>query len=504
MKLRIPVAAASMLMSAALLTACVGQSTASQDEGTITIALNGPIDTWNPQEALTTQSFAVYPQVFASLLSTSPDGSAIEPGLAESYEFDDTAKTITFHLDPAATFSNGDPVTSADVAYSEGLWAAGELYGSYFSSIASVDAPDEQTVVFTLTAPDHALLGILATANAAVVPEDLGGVDAATFWKKPVSAGAYRIASEDVGQSITLERNEHFAGDGSDLPQIVEYVMVADAAQQLLQFQSGKVDVVNDVQLDSAGQYDPSRLQSTTSAGVVVLMLNTQVAPLDDPQLRRAINLAIDHEALLAGGFADLAVAATSVLPQVVPGVAACEECDWPTTDVAAATELVEASGYDGQTITMTVPSEVGPEKLAAQALVPMLAEAGIDVELAAVPESAFIEKLENGDYSVAPIVYNALAPSAVDPLGFLAATGILFTGSDPTAANDAIAALTAATDEQATQAATAGFEAWAFEHTPLVPLGVPDVIYAVSERVEGFVPNPYKAWYVEDVTLTR
>lgn len=503
MKFRTTVAAAtSLLVITGLLAACSGAEPEAAGD-TLTIAQAEAIDTWNPQEALIEQSFAVYPQVFGTLLTASPDGSEIEPGLATEYEFDDTANTITFHLDPDAVFSDGTPLTAADVQFSEGLWAAGELYGSYFATIESVAAPDEHTAVFTLNRPDHALLGILATANAAIVPKDFAGADADTFWKKPISAGAYAIASQDTGQSITLERNEHFDADEA-APQTVKYVVVPDATQQLLQFQSGEVDVVNNVQLDSVGQYDSELLQSTTASGLVVLAVRGDVAPLDDPQFRRAISLAIDHPALIEGGFSGLATEATTVLPQIVPGVAACDTCDWPAGDVDEAKALIAASGYDGRTITVTVASAGGPETLAAQALVPMLTEVGIDVKLETVAPTTFIERLENSDFEIAPISYSALAPSALDPLGFLGATEIMFTGSDVAAANTALDALTSATDEEGQHAATAGFEAWAYEQAPLIPLAVPDVIYAVSADVQGFVPNPYKAWYVKDVSLAR
>lgn len=501
MKMRALAATTSLVAVAALLTGCGAAGASSTGDGSLDVALSDPIDSWNPQKALATASFAVFPQVFEALLATSPDGSKIEPGLATAYDFDDTATTITFHLDPKARFSNGTAVTSADVAYSEGLWAAGELYGSYFKSIASVAAPDAHTVVFKLSRTDHAVLGILATSNAAVVPKDLGGVAEATFWKKPISAGPYAIASEKVGQSISLVRNKYFLAD-KNRPAKVNYAVVSDGAQQLLQFQSGKIDVVDKVELNSASQYDKSRLKSTPSSGVSTLMFQTKTPPFDDPNFRKAVALAIDHRALVAGGYAGLAVQATSVLPQIVPGVSACAGCDWSKSDLATATQLVTASKYDGTPITIDVKSGAGPDSLAAQALVPMLAKAGIKAKVQPLALSSYVDKLGKGDFQMGVLTYSALAPSALDPLGFLSATGVLFTKSDPAAANAATAALSAAADDAATKTATAGFETWAYKNTPLIPLAVPSAIYAVSSHVKGFVANHYGAWSAKDVTL--
>ncbi|WP_234438278.1 ABC transporter substrate-binding protein, partial [Streptomyces sp. 303MFCol5.2] len=151
---------AALTAAALLLSGCGSSGSASPSDsatgpakrgGSLTMSLGSAIDTWNPQKALATQSFRVFPQVYASLLRSTPDGKKVLPALASSYKSDPAAKTLTFALNPAAKFSDGKPVTSADVEFSEGLWSKGELYGSYFSSIKSVETPDPKTVVFHLS-----------------------------------------------------------------------------------------------------------------------------------------------------------------------------------------------------------------------------------------------------------------------------------------------------------------------------------------------------------------
>ncbi|MHC9044371.1 ABC transporter substrate-binding protein [Microbacterium saperdae] len=501
MKIARIAALTTVVTAAALLSGCAAPAEPTASDDILNIALSDAIDSWNPQEALASASFSVFPQVFGSLLDTSPDGSELEPGLATEYEFDDDALTITFHLDPDAKFSDGVDVTPDDVIYSEGLWAAGALYGSYFTSIDAVTSPDPDTVVFALNRPDHSLLGILATSNAAIVPADLGGADPETFWKKPISTGAYAIESEDVGESIVLTSNPHYMAH-KDRPATVKYSVIEDGAQQLLQFQSGEIDIVNQVELSSASQFDQALLQSTESSGVSTLMFQTAVAPFDDVNFRKAVALAINYDDLIVGGYADLATKAETVLPQTVPGVAACDTCAWGSRDVDEAKRLVEESSYDGSDITLYVKSGAGADQLAAQALVPMLAEAGITVTVEPMALSSYVEKLGAGDFQMGVLTYNALAPSAVDPLGFLAVTGVLFTQSDPAQANAALDALTSSKDDAETEAATGIFEKWAFENTPVVPLAVPDAIYAVSSHVKGFTPNHYRSWSVKNVTL--
>jgi len=131
-----------------------------------------------------------------------------------------------------------------------------------------------------------------------------------------------------------------------------------------------------------------------------------------------------------------------------------------------------------------------------------MLEEVGISVTVEPLALAAFVDKLGSGNYEMGIINYNAAAPSAADPLGFLASTGALFSQSDPAAANAALAELAeAATDEQM-NAATSGFEEWAYASTVVIPLAMPDAIYAVSPTVGGFTPNHYRSWRAENVRI--
>ncbi|MFE7076724.1 ABC transporter substrate-binding protein [Streptomyces sp. NPDC057620] len=502
----------ALLATALLLSGCSSGATDSSASGTasspakrggsLAMSLSSAIDTWNPQKALATQSYRVFPQVYASLLRSTPDGKTLQPALASSYKADPKTRTLTFTLSPDAKFSDGRPVTSADVKFSEGLWSKGELYGSYFSSIKSVDTPSKNTVVFHLSEPDETLPAVLSTANAAIFPDKYGGRSAAAYWKKPVGAGPFMISGETVGRSIALTRNPHYYRSGLPYLDKVDYKVVADGGQQLLQFQSGSLDVVNGVELEAAAQYPKNSIVRAPSTGVSVLTMNTKSGPLADVRLRKAIALAIDYRKLVRGGYVGEAGVATSLLPQQVPGVTECPKCTWSTTDVDAAKKLVDASDYDGRTIELIVPSDGGPGKLAAQALTPMLAEAGIKATVSPLPTSSLIDDLGKGSFQLGMVTYSALAPTPIDPLGFLGATGIVFSQSDPGPANKALAAVHAASDTSEVTAAVQDFEATANATHAVLPLAVPNALDAVADRVQGFVPAPYQAYCADELNI--
>ncbi|MGW0877932.1 ABC transporter substrate-binding protein [Streptomyces sp. NPDC002740] len=503
---------AALTAAALLLSGCGSGSSASSPSrdstappkrgGTLTTALGSAIDTWNPQKALATQSFRVFPQVYASLLRATPDGKKLLPALASSYKADLAAKTLTFTLNPEAKFSDGTPVTSADVKFSEGLWSKGELYGSYFSSIKSVETPNATTVVFNLSQADETLPAVLSTANAAVFPDKYGGRTADAYWNEPVGAGPFMISMEAVGRSITLTRNPHYYRPGLPYLDGMEYKEAADGGQQLLQFQSGAVDVVNGVELDAAAQYPEDSIVGAPSSGVSVLTTNTKSGPLKDGRLRKAIALAVDYKKLVAGGYVGEASKATSLLPQQVPGVTKCATCTWSTTDLAEAKDLVEQSDYNGQNIELIVSSDSGPGKLAAQALVPMLAEAGVQVSVNPQPTSSLIDRLGKSDFQLGLLTYSALAPTPIDPLGFLGATGVVFSQSDPGPADTALAAVHAASTPDEVETAVQAFEATANESYAVIPLAVPNALDAVADRVQGFVAAPYQTYCADELSI--
>ncbi|MDV3125979.1 ABC transporter substrate-binding protein [Mycobacterium sp. 21AC1] len=511
MRRRLIAATVSGLMIFAL--ACAGPSTDGtngsgsgepQRGGSATIAVADPIDTWNPQLALVQSSYQAIAQVYASLLRTEADGTSIKPGLASEYKYDPAAKMITFILDPAAKFSDGTPVTSADVKFSFGVWHAGDLFGNYFDAVRDVLTPDPRTAVFELSEPDVTLVDILATSNASIYPDNYGGRTADDYWKRPIAAGPFKIDNDVPGQSISLVRNPFYYRAGLPYLDKLDYKIVADQNQQLLQFQSGTIDVVNEVDPTQLAQYPTGTTVSSPSSGTSVLMTQTKTAPLDNADFRRAVTLAIKHDDLIAGGYAGEAKQATSLLSQAVPGVTPCPSCDWSKYDLEKAKELVAKSGYGGENLEVIVATSSPTEVLAAQALEPMLGEAGIKITVSALPLSTVVDRLEKGDYRLGLITVSANAPSPLDPLGMISSTNFLYTDYSVESADVAIQAVRQADRDDQVSAATQAFEKQAYDSVAAIPLAQTNVVYAVSKNLHGFAPAPYRLYTADELWVTK
>jgi len=181
----------------------------------------GTFDSLNPlivRGVAVQQVAAVQPMrglVIESLMARGNDEAFTLYGLlASSVETDDTRSYVTFHIDPRARFSDGQPVTAEDVLFS---WALLRDKGrpnhrQYYSKVAKAEAPDPLTVRFDLSANDRELPLILGLMP--ILPKH--AVDVATFEETtmtpPIGSGPYRVSAVKPGASVTLTRNPDYWG----------------------------------------------------------------------------------------------------------------------------------------------------------------------------------------------------------------------------------------------------------------------------------------------------
>ena len=180
----------------------------------------GTFDSLNPfiVKGLPAQSLRGY--VFESLMARGYDEPFSLYGLlARTIETDDARSYVTFALDPAARFSDGAPVTAADVIFSWQLLRdhGRPNYRAYYAKVARAEALDERTVRFDLgNAGDRELPLILGLMPVLAKH----AIDAAKFedtsLAKPIGSGPYTVAEIDAGKSVTLKRDPNYWG--RDLP----------------------------------------------------------------------------------------------------------------------------------------------------------------------------------------------------------------------------------------------------------------------------------------------
>ncbi len=353
---------------------------------------------WNPD------SYYVYRNIFDNLVTRDNDGKIV-PQVAESWEqLSDTELQMTIR--EGITFHDGTPLTAKDVAFSVKRITDPEL-GSpqlgQFNSITDAVAKDDRTVVLTTASPYPVLLAQLV--NLSIVPQhavEEVGDDA--FNEAPVGSGPYKFGSLRRGVEVILDVNPDYWGDKGPFEQVA-FKAVPDASTRVANLRAGTADLVVSLDSDQVMQLESAsgvKVLSAPTERIGFMGLNTQRAPLDDPEMRKAVAMAIDREGIVAGilGGGEQVVdqMATPAHFGYIPDVAPIPY------DPEAAREIVEAKGEAGQEPMIIKTAPVFDQRIV-QALQQMLSEAGFNASIDMVDMATYLGDSRQEDRSKRPIL---------------------------------------------------------------------------------------------------
>ncbi len=259
--------------------------------------------------------------LFECLTSLGPDASPV-PGAASDWTVSDDGRMYTFKLRPDLVWSNGAPLTAADFVAGlqrlvdpatasqyaqvvDVIENAGEIIaGRVAPTELGVAAPDDDTVVITLTARAPYLPGLLAHPSTCPVHRAslAAGDRELTRPGKMISNGAFTLAEWTEGSSIVLERNERYRANSRNLIDGVRYLILADENAELRAYRAGDLHVTFVV---PRGQFDWIK-ENLRAELHVSPQLNTYfygfnlAKPLfaNNPKLRQALSMVIDRERL--------------------------------------------------------------------------------------------------------------------------------------------------------------------------------------------------------------
>ncbi|MGH7359799.1 MAG: ABC transporter substrate-binding protein, partial [Candidatus Rokuibacteriota bacterium] len=219
-------------------------SDSSASGETVKVIRTESFDGWVLDSAAAYASYQTHEAVIEGLLRFGSDGESVEAGLADEWDYDAEAQTWTFHIREGARFSDGDPVTSADVAFSLDVWKQGPNFGSLYDRVKRIRTPDEQTAIFEMKTPDSVFDSLLAASVSGVMPADFGGVSEDEYYREPVGAGAYKVDKWSLGGQIVLSANKYFYDPERPHFEKVVIDVVTDPNERTLLFDSGDADVV--------------------------------------------------------------------------------------------------------------------------------------------------------------------------------------------------------------------------------------------------------------------
>ncbi|MDQ1194926.1 peptide/nickel transport system substrate-binding protein [Rhizobium sp. SORGH_AS 787] len=329
----------------------------------------------------------------------------VVPALAKEWTFSPDAKTLTFKLDPTAKFHNGAAVTSADVKASfERILdqATAAAARANYLSIASIDTPDAQTVVFNLSQPDVPLLTAMGSINAAIVPAS--EITAGKIGTAAVGSGPFKLESWEPNQKEVLKANTEWAGgkvgvDGIDIS------VLPDENAILAALRAKKVDfaLLNDPLVATlVPKVAGLTLNRKPILSYHALQLNASRKPMTELAVRQAISCAIDRQdvldtALLGEG--EVTGPLTMPLYRSDPNSLFCYK-----KDLEKAKKLMADAGLkDGFSATVIAATGEPPTAAAeAQVIQSQLKEIGIKLDIKMMELNVYVDTWLKGDFDMA------------------------------------------------------------------------------------------------------
>ncbi len=483
-------------------------------------------DTWpagfDPHTISAIAATRVFNQVYESLISFNPD-MTFQGVLAESWETPDDT-TYIFHLRKGVKFHNGREMTAEDVEYSFnrilGKTDAGDIgalgsSASYYGGIDTIEVVDPATIKFTLKAPNAAFMSSLTSSYGAIVPKEVVEQNNGSLASIETMCGTGPFVYKDsvVDNYVTLEKNADYWEAGSPKLDGITYYLMADESTRLAALRTGDINLCSLSALNlSEVQNDSSvKVLSYQSNNYTYLGFNLSSKKLQDKNVRQAMSLAVDRDAIIDYVYNGEATVSTFVAPAMGHWVwDAPKESPLYKKNIDEAKKLMEAAGYsDSNRMTLTVAAGLLDSiRDTVVILQQQLKEIYIDVE---------ISNLESGEY--VDIWGKMDTPEA----GFDAMCGQNGSGTDPNRAvsfffsstgnanvwgykNDKVDELcaqgVATTDESQRETYYLEAQKIVIDECPNLFFASPMEYFFVSAGLEGFAPYAANANNFNSITL--
>jgi ABC-type transport system substrate-binding protein len=273
--------------------------------------------------------------VFDGLTQFTPEAK-LEPGLAERWDVSPDGMTYTFHLRRGVKFHDGSPFVARQVLRSWQRvldpavrggrgWPLYPVRGARdyaegrAQTISGLAAPNDSTVVVTLTEPFAIFPKLLAMPVASIVPDSIP----ANFGERPVGTGPWRFAEWKHDDYLLFAKNPDHWG-GAPKEDSLRARIIAEPSTAVAEFESGNVDVLQ-IPQGEAEQWQQNEerrrlLQSVPALQLIYIGVNTTRGPLADRRVRQALNHAVDVNTVINQLVSGRGRRAVGVIPPTLEG----------------------------------------------------------------------------------------------------------------------------------------------------------------------------------------
>ncbi|GAA1986951.1 ABC transporter substrate-binding protein [Nocardiopsis rhodophaea] len=407
----------------------------SGDNDTMTIAVSQPVDSLSPFLAQRLISTNILRLSYDFLTNYDPETNETIPALAESWETSDDGLTWTFTIRDDVTWSDGEPLTAEDIAWTYTTImedeAAAEANGNFVANFESAEAPDPTTLKVTLSERQATMLAL----DIPIVPKHVWETvdDFASFNNDTdfpvVGSGPFVITGYRPNQSVTLEANTDYWRGAPEFDKLV-FRFIPEKDAQVEALRSGEVSLISGLtpaQADALQGEENITVNNATGKRFQAFTINPGARTQDgeefgdghpalkDKTLRQAIMRAIDKDEIVQKVYGGYAEPAGGYIPARYERYAWSPEDDERLDfDVDAANEMLDDAGYetggdgvrvspDGDRLKLRMhvhnnrPDYVSMGRLMQE----RLADIGIEIDNRTVDPGVLSDALHNGKYDL-------------------------------------------------------------------------------------------------------
>ena len=394
---KILVVLASMIL---LFTGCGEKNGAKKVKEELIIAQDGESKSLDIHQGNDGFSLRANRLIYSRLVEAD-ENMQIHPGLAESWQqLDD--RTMQFKLRKGIKFHNGDDFTAEDVKFSFERMMNSPRIAFVLPPIERIDVVDDYTVNIVTKTPFGPLLAHLSHPALGMVSKKLLTENPEALKEKPIGTGSYKFKEWIYGDKLVLEKNEDFYDKNERGLKYIIFKNVVEASNRAIGLETGEIDIATPISsVDEENIKNNPKLQLLTKPSIsyTYIGMNMTKAPLNDIRVRKAINYAIDKQAIIDVILNGNGKIATS---PIAPGVFGfTDKTKNYEYNVEKAKELMKEAGYENGFTTSILVFSGEANTQTAEIVQAYLKEIGIDLKIEIVEVSVYWDMTERGVHNL-------------------------------------------------------------------------------------------------------